>query len=150
LHPIMLVTKQPSQRQAVSWFADLTHHPSRLSPSYFSLYNIQPFLLPQASYIKLPFSINTQAPHSLQSFPLPLTISQSQQYPAIRYYRPIYINPHKTQIFPPSSLQCIIDAMKAHPGNPDVNDAGCNAFGNLACDDCNQPAIAAAGGIMVC
>ena len=73
----------------------------------------------------------------------------SQEYPAIRDH-PIYILIQTISSHTPP-LQRMIDAMKAHHGNPYVNLEACTALGNLANNNAaNRAAITEAGGIMVC
>ena len=151
LHAIMLVTKQPSQQQAASWFADLTHHIPTLpilllalslySPSYSSGTRIS------NSHFPLTHKPHIAYNHSISPLQYP-NPSNAPPYGAIAPSISTLIQP-KSFHTPP--LQRILDAMKAHPGNPDVIEWACNAIANLARDNAsNRAAIAAAGGIMVC
>ena len=127
-----------------------TTHPDSPHPTHCFII-IQPFLLPQASISNPHFPL-THKPHiaynhSLSPFQYPHP-SCTLPYVTITPSTSTLIQP-KTSHTPP--LQCIIDAMKAHPCNPDVNHQACYALVRLAWENAgNQAAIAAAGGIMVC
>ena len=150
----MIETKQPSQQQAASWFAYLTHHThhtSRLSPSCSLLYHYTALLIPACLLYQTHFPLTLKPliayNHSLSPLQCP-NPSSTLPYVTIATSLSTLIQP-KSPHTPP--LQRIIDAMKAHPGNPDVNHEACFAIANFASHNAsNKAAIAAAGGIMVC